>query len=209
MLVLKVSLQQKDLDIKSLNELLERKDDIISQNDSTIEHYVQEVNLFKKKDVKNNEMIENKNEMLSSDKNKEIIQNLRQKVVNEQEINKQTEEEIIKLKIDFENLSQELITATEKERAMPKDYQTNLINSKDKEVERLEKEILQEQQIVAHVQVTQEKEIIEKEKEISILNTILTQERQVLLEKEREIENLLILKYQVKLEYRFISMHNI
>ena len=48
------------------------------------------------------------------------------------------------------------------------------------------------------MQVTQEKEIIEKEKEISILNKILTQERQVLLEKERQIDKLLISKYQVK-----------
>ena len=74
-----------------------------------------------------------------------------------------------------------------------------MIKSKEEEIEKLKKEILREQHIVAHVQVTQEKEIIEKEKEISILNKILTQERHVLLEKERQIDKLLISKYQVKL----------
>ena len=51
------------------------------------------------------------------------------------------------------------------------------MTSKNEEIERLKKEILQEQQIVAHVQVTQEKEIVEKEKDIFLLNAILTQER--------------------------------
>jgi hypothetical protein len=49
-----------------------------------------------------------------------------------------------------------------------------IIKSKNEEIESLKKEILQEQQLVAHIQVLQEKEIIEKEKEIFILNTILT-----------------------------------
>merc|ERR1712228_15656 len=41
-------------------------------------------------------------------------------------------------------------------------------------------ELLKEKKITAHVQVAQEKEIIEKEKEISILNQILEEERQYL-----------------------------
>ena len=91
-----------------------------------------------------------------------------------------------------------MINPTEKENAIPKDIETSLMKSKNEQIERLNKEILQEQQIVAHVQVTQEKEIIEKEKEIFLLNTILTQERQTLTEKEREIENLSSMIYQVK-----------
>ena len=102
------------------------------------------------------------------------------------------------MKIDFENMKQEMINATDKENAIPKDIETSLMKSKNEQIERLNKEILQEQQIVAHVQVTQEKEIIEKEKEIFLLNTILTQERQTLTEKEREIENLSSMIYQVK-----------
>ena len=144
--------------------------------------------------------MENKDEAHSQDLNEEKIQNLQQKIVQEQETHKQTEEELIKLKIDFENKKQEIINATEKENAIPKDKQASLIKSKNEEIERLKKEILQEQQIVAHVQVTQEKEIIEKEKEIFILNTILSQERQALLENEKE-ENLSNLRNQVKYKH--------
>ena len=90
--------------------------------------------------------------------NEEKILNLQQKIVYEQETHTQTEEQLIKLKIDFENMKQEMINATEKENAIPKDNQTTLMKSKNEEIERLKKEILQEQQIVAHVQVTQEKE---------------------------------------------------
>ena len=124
--------------------------------------------------------------------NEEKILNLQQKIVYEQETHTQTEEQLIKLKIDFENMKQEMINATEK------DNQTTLMKSKNEEIERQKKEILQEQQIVAHVQVTQEKEIIEKEKETFILNTILKQERQAVMEKEREKEKLSNLRYQVK-----------
>jgi hypothetical protein len=51
-LVLKVSLQQKDSNIRSLNELLRRKDEIIYQNDSTVEEYAEEVNQLKKEAAK-------------------------------------------------------------------------------------------------------------------------------------------------------------
>ena len=45
-----------------------------------------------------------------------------------------------------------------------------------------------ERQVTAHVQFTQERELMLKEKELAALNTILTQERKVLLEKEEEIK---------------------
>ena len=198
MLVLKVSLQQKDSDIKSLNELIERKEDIISQNDSTIELYLEELNQLKRENEKSKEAKGNEGKTTDSDTNEKIIQSLQQKIVHEQETHKQTEDELIKLKIDFENSKQDLGTPAEREESVPKGSQASLMKSKDEEIERLKKEILQEQQIISHVQVTQEKEIIEKEKEILILNTILSQERNVLLEKNKEIENLLLLKNQVK-----------
>merc|ERR1712192_299803 len=47
-------------------------------------------------------------------------------------------------------------------------------------------------EIVAHVQLTQEKEIIEKEREIAVLNAILSQERQIILDREAEIGTLLV-----------------
>ena len=42
--------------------------------------------------------------------------------------------------------------------------------------------------MTAHVQFTQERELMLKEKELTALNTILTQERKVLLDKEEEIK---------------------
>ena len=49
-------------------------------------------------------------------------------------------------------------------------------------------DIENERQVTAHVQFTQERELMLKEKELAALNTILTQERKVLLEKEEEIK---------------------
>ena len=61
---------------------------------------------------------------------------------------------------------------------------------KDYEIESLKQAIQQEQDIVAHVQMTQEKEIIEKEREIAVLNAIMIQERTTILDKEAEISSL-------------------
>ena len=51
-------------------------------------------------------------------------------------------------------------------------------------------DIENERQVTAHVQFTQERELMLKEKEITALNTILTQERKLLLDKEEEIKTL-------------------
>ena len=112
--------------------------------------------------------------------------------------NKKSQTEMINMKVENDKIKEELRNAIENAEVISKDDKVRMIKSKEEEIEKLKKEILREQHIVAHVQVTQEKEIIEKEKEISILNKILTQERQVLLEKERQIDKLLISKYQVK-----------
>merc|ERR1712080_582412 len=61
----------------------------------------------------------------------------------------------------------------------------------DHDIASLRRAIQQEQEIVAHVQLTQEKEIIEKEREIAVLNAILSQERQIILDREAEIGKLL------------------
>ena len=185
-LVLKVSLQQKDLDIKSLNELIKRKEDIISQNDSTIELYVEEVNQLKKEFEEARKTFQSNNEANVTEASEEIVHNLEKKVLHEQEAHKQTEAELIKIKMEFDDFKHEAGSKT----STHKGAEASVIKSKDEEIERLKKEILQEQQVIAHVQVTQEKEIIEKEKEIFLLNTILKQERKVLLEKEKEIKEL-------------------
>ena len=113
--------------------------------------------------------------------NQQMIKNLQQKVINEQQINEQSEEEIIQLRIELDNISKELETITGRQ-----DF------SEAEEILKLKSEILKEQDITAHVQVAQEKEIIDKEKEISGLNQILKVER-------RELEMLQGLKFQASL----------
>ena len=74
--------------------------------------------------------------------------------------------------------------------AVVKNDNSRSLRLKEEEIEKLETDILKEKQRVAHVQLNQEKEILEKEGEIRVLNTILTQERKILLEKEEEVEKL-------------------
>ena len=51
-------------------------------------------------------------------------------------------------------------------------------------------EVENERRVAAHVQFTQERELMMKEKEMAALNTILTQERRLLLDKEEEVKTL-------------------
>jgi len=183
-LALKMSLQQKDLDIKSLHDLINRKEEIINQNDSAIEQYIEEVNNLRKQNTDKN--LEND----TKDNNLETVKELQDKINAEQESHKQTESELINLKLELESLRTGIKSNADEPIEESVEEGKSLMKVKDEEIERLRKEIAQEQQIVAHVQVTQEKEIMEKEKEIFILNTILTQERKVLLEKEKEVERL-------------------
>jgi len=183
-LALKMSLQQKDLDIKSLHDLINRKEEIINQNDSAIEQYIEEVNNLRKQNTDKN--LEND----TKDNNLKTIKELQVKINAEQESHKQTESELIHLKLELESLRSGIKSKDDKPIEESVQEGKSLMKAKDEEIERLRKEIAQEQQIIAHVQVTQEKEIMEKEKEIFILNTILTQERKVLLEKEKEVERL-------------------
>ena len=82
------------------------------------------------------------------------------------------------------------IESTKAEITKLKDESSRCLRLKEEEIEKLETEILKEKQIVAQVQINQEKDILEKDGEIKVLNTILTQERKILLEKEAEVEKL-------------------
>jgi len=64
------------------------------------------------------------------------------------------------------------------------------MKTKEEIIQQLKIEVENERQVASHVQFTQEKELMLKEKELSTLNTILTQERKVMLDKEEEIKKL-------------------
>merc|ERR1712013_769942 len=115
---------------------------------------------------------------------------LQQKVIDEQEASKQIEDELIKLKIEYDNLKDSKAKTPTKE-ALTDDETAKILRQKDHDIASLRRAIQQEQEIVAHVQLTQEKEIIEKEREIAALNAILSQERQIILDREAEIGKLL------------------
>ena len=85
------------------------------------------------------------------------------------------------MRIELDNIKNELETNNGKQDL-----------SHTEEILYLKSEILKEQDITAHVQVAQEKEIIDKEKEISGLNQILKVER-------RELEMLQGLRFQASL----------
>ena len=76
---------------------------------------------------------------------------------------KETENELIKLKLELEKLKLEKTDHTDQ----------NTSSEKDDLIEQLKNEIIHERQIGAHVQFVQEKEIIEKEKEIAFLKETL------------------------------------
>jgi len=174
-LVLNVSLQQKDLDVKHLNEVIESKDRNINEN--TIEA-TQIHSLIVEKD----KLINSLKEKTMDAENSLIIRN----------------SENIKLKEEIEKFKQNNLNNYESENIMSDDSRIKLIHIKDEEIAKLKKDIVKEKQIISHVQLTQEKDIIEKDKQISLLSSLLSQEREVILEKEKEIERLFISKYQVK-----------
>merc|ERR1712106_162120 len=70
------------------------------------------------------------------------------------------------------------------------DEDSCLLESKDREIEKLKSEVLKDQKIIDDIKVVQRNEIIEKEKEIYALNKVLKEERQEWLKKEKEIEQL-------------------
>ena len=129
--VLKVLGQQKDSDIKSLNQLLESRDTLLREQDNNPRILDFEANIL----VKDEE-----------------IEALQKRVCMEQENHKQTEDELIKLRLEFDTLKNKNTTINDR----------NDIE-KDEIISDLQSRLLHEQQIAAHVQFAQEKEIIEKE----------------------------------------------
>jgi len=191
-LVMKVQSQQKDLDIKCLQEMADNKDETIRENSAKIYEHASEISRLKTELETN---VESKDETVNGTdivkERDEKIAELQQKVMNEQEANKQIEEELIHLKIEYDNLNQAQQEASQTKESLDDDEKNRLLKMKDQEIVSLQHAIRQEQEIVAHVQLTQEKEIIEKEREISVLNAILSEERQTILSREAEISGLL------------------
>ena len=190
-LVMKVQDQQKDLDVKCLQELVDNKDETLRENAALIEEHESEITRLKI-EVETSKAAEAQaaeNSEVAAEKEK-IIGQLQQKVIDEQEASKQIEDELIKLKIEYDNLKDSKAKTLTKE-ALTDDETAKILRQKDHDIASLRRAIQQEQEIVAHVQLTQEKEIIEKEREIAVLNAILSQERQIILDREAEIGKLL------------------
>ena len=137
--VLKVLGQQKDSDIKSLNQLLESRDTLLREQDNNPRILDFEANIL----VKDEE-----------------IEALQKRVCMEQENHKQTEDELIKLRLEFDSLKNKNTTIDDRNDM-----------EKDEIISDLQSRLLHEQQIAAHVQFAQEKEIIEKESHHSKKNS--------------------------------------
>ena len=151
--VLKVTLQQKDLDIKSLNSLIESKEEALQQKDEMLSIQLSNISSEGKKESK---ALEEELQL-----KQETIKSLEGRIVKEQKNNEDTEAELIKLKIEFDNLQMnrsDLPVSSEEKSA---------------EIENIMIEIRKEREVVAHIQMIQEKEIIEMEKEISFLRQAL------------------------------------
>merc|ERR1719278_1515570 len=189
-LVMKVQDQQKDLDIKCLQELVESKDETLRENAALLGENESEITRLKI-EVETSKAAEAqaaKNSDVAEEKEK-IIAQLQQKVIDEQEASKQIEDELIKMKIEFDNVKDSKAKTPTKD-SLNDDETAKILRQKDHDIASLRRAIQQEQEIVAHVQLTQEKEIIEKEREIAVLNAILSQERQIILDREAEIGKL-------------------
>jgi len=102
---LEASIKQKDLDIESLKDYIRKKETIFCENNTKNEQYIRELDLWQKT-VQNAEEIVKASTFLKD--NEEMIKTLQLKIVNEQEINDQAEEEIIQLRIELDNLKKEI-----------------------------------------------------------------------------------------------------
>ena len=191
-LVMKVQDQQKDLDIKCLQELVDSKDESLRENAALFEENESEITRLKieVETSKASEAQAAENSDVAEEKEK-IIAQLQQKVIDEQEASKQIEDELIKMKIEFDNVKDSKEKTPTKD-SLNDNETAKILRQKDHDIASLRRAIQQEQDIVAHVQLTQEKEIIEKEREIAVLNAILSSERQIILDRESEIGKLLV-----------------
>merc|ERR1712176_448701 len=150
--VLKVTLQQKDLDIKSLNSLIESKEEALQQKDEMLSIQLSNNSEGKQESKALEQELQLK---------QETIKSLECRIVKEQKNNEDTEAELIKLRIELDNLQ------------MSRPHIPVSSEEKSEEIENIMIEIRKEREVVAHVQMIQEKEILEKEKEISFLRQAL------------------------------------
>lgn len=151
--VMKVTLHQKDLDIKSLNSLLESKEESLQEKDELLSK------LLSNNSEEKQELKSLKEELQLK---QETIESLEGRLVKEQKNNEDTEAELIKLKINFDDLQM----------SVKPDVPVSP-EEKSSEIENIMIEIKKEREVVAHIQMIQEKEIIEKEKEIAFLREAL------------------------------------
>ena len=138
-LIMKVGVQQKDVELQNFKELLASKDKTIAQIkklhvDSDKEHGV-----FREKVAS---VVEEYEEEMS---------NLMTKIIKEQEINEQSENEIIQLRIELDNLRRESGHYGD----MTQDEHIELLQMKDEELDGLKTEIMKEQQVNSHIQMIQ------------------------------------------------------
>lgn len=157
-LIMKVATQQKEVELQNYKELLAAKEKTIASIKKLHVDSDKEHGEFREK-VAN--VVEEYEEEMS---------NLMQKIIKEQEINEQSENEIIQLRIELDNLRREAVHYND----MTKDEQIELLQLKDEEIDGMKNELLREQQVNSHVHMVQEKEILEKERAITFLNKQLT-----------------------------------
>jgi len=153
-LIMKVSSQHKTVELQNYKELLGAKEKTIASIKKLHVDSDKEHSDFREK-VAN--VVEEYEEEMS---------NLMQKIIKEQEINEQSENEIIQLRIELDNLRREAGHYGE----MSQDEQIELLHIKDEEIDGIKNHLMKEQEVNSHVQMVQEKEILDKERAITFLN---------------------------------------
>jgi len=153
-LIMKVATQQKEVELQNYKELLGAKEKTIASIKKLHVDSDKEHGEFREKVAT---VVEEYEEEMS---------NLMQKIIKEQEINEQSENEIIQLRIELDNLRRE----TGHYGDMSKDEHIELLQIKDEEIGSMKTELLKEQQVNSHVHMVQEKEILDKERAITFLN---------------------------------------
>merc|ERR1711902_276690 len=142
-LIAKVSTQQKEVDLQNYKELLGAKEKTIASIKK----------LHVDSDKEHGEFREKMGSVV--EEYEEEMSNLMQKIIKEQEINEQSENEIIQLRIELDNLRRE----TGHYGDMSKDEYIELLQMKDEEIDGMKNEILKEQQVNSHVHMVKQKEI--------------------------------------------------
>jgi len=160
---LKVCLCQKEADIESLEQLMGNKEIIIKEIIAQTEQKTTQLNELKTNHASQIEVFD-----CGTVEKEKTFSKLKENV------------ELDQIKLSEANLHIVNLKKESQEHS----------KSKDDEIKNLKFEIIKEKDIIINVKLTQEKEILEKEKEISILNTILNQERNKILAKNKEIGQL-------------------